>query len=367
MSKFISLLIVFFLLVACTSEIDKAKQLGFSNPEQMKYLVGLGFKNLDEFKVAHSYLVASDTTKYAEAGLGLNAKMLGEEKQSDSGEYYEGPNGAWMSTDNSGAISMIGYSCIINKSKINSTIDGIGCDTNSNEIKKFTQNTSSFCSFNNYEKIIVRIKNNAFFIIENASGKLDAMGILKSPKSLIYSQTFYEPCDQVLAKVNKSKVAGFDSVYDMDEALKLGITNGAEWKKEQGKKLFKEKYASASNSLEKAMIVLVSTKKDLQDFKDNGGLNVLDNWRGYSVSSVEVEYTSGALTLLHLVADTDILKSKKPATFNNIKRDLIDECGTNWDSRGRSDVYWSASDFSTCEISEARSGGYHIVVSVKTK
>ncbi len=365
--KIISLLAL-CTLTACTSDTDKARHLGFSSAEQMNYLINSGFKNYDEFKTAHPYSVQSDSKKFAEAGLGMNAKMLGVSKESDTGGYYEGPNGAWLQADDSGAVSMIGYSCIMNvkgKSKVDAAIDGIGCAIKPDQFAELTKGATSFCGYENYEQITVLVKNNAFFVIQNSDKKLEAMGFAKSPGHIIYNQSIYEPCAKVIARAKESKAAGFDSVYDMDEALKLGIKTGADWRREKIKKPLKEKYSRASNFLEKATVPLVSTRKDFQDFRDNGGLNVISNWRGYSIGAIEVEYTSGALTLLHMVVDTDVLNQKKPATFNNIKSDLINECGSEWKSRGRSDAYWADSNFSTCEISEARRGGYHVVVSIK--
>lgn len=152
----------------------------------------------------------------------------------------------------------------------------------------------------------------------------------------------------------------------MDAAGKQGFTTASEWKAELGKEKFKLKYYNAKNSLEKALVVLVSTSNDFREFKDNGGLNVLSSWRGYDVSLMEVNSREGVLTFMHLTVDSDYKNKEKPATFNNLKKDLIDECGSNWNSKGRSDVYWAESDFSSCEISEATRNGYNIVVNIKS-
>ena len=137
--KKLSYVLIFGLsiIAGCSSDADNAKKLGFTNPEQMKYLNGLGFKNFDEFKVAHPYVIKSDSTKFAESGLGLTANLLGPKKDSDSGEYYEGPKGVWMLADETGTVSMVGYSCIVDKSKINASIDNIGCDSNSSDLNIF--------------------------------------------------------------------------------------------------------------------------------------------------------------------------------------------------------------------------------------
>jgi hypothetical protein len=169
-----------------------------------------------------------------------------------------------------------------------------------------------------------------------------------------------------LSKVSESKAAGFESVYDMEEAAKVGVKTGQEWMKEQARKKFKIKYENSSNALERALVVLVSTPREFQSHKDDGGLNVLSSWRGYQMQSAEVEYTAKVLTLFHVVVDSDYKSPNKPATVNNLKRDLIDECGTEWKPNYGGDAYFSNSEFSRCEISQARRGGYHVVVSVKS-
>ena len=76
-------------IAGCSSEADNAKKLGFINPEQMKYLNGLGFKSFEEFKAAHPYVVKSDSTKFAESGLGLTANLLGPKKDSPTTKFFK--------------------------------------------------------------------------------------------------------------------------------------------------------------------------------------------------------------------------------------------------------------------------------------
>jgi hypothetical protein len=354
------------IITGCSSDTNDAKKLGFKNPEQMKYFISLGFKNFEDFRKAHPYVVKSDSTKFAESGLGLTADLVGTKNESDHGTTYAGPKGVWMMPDESGKVAMIGYSCII-KNETDASIDNIKCDSNASELHNFKQGSKEYCGYTSYEESTVFIKNNAFIIASNVTGKIEVLGFVISPKHIYYNETVYDTCEIVKAKVNAAKSAEFDSIYEMDEAAKQGIKTGSDWKLEIERKKFKVKYSQANNSLEKATIILVSNRKDFGDFKDNGGLNVINDWLDYKVSSIEAEYRNEVLTLFHLTVDSNYKNKEKPATFNNLKRDLVDECGSQWESRGRSDVYWSDSKFSTCEISQASQGGYHVVVSVKTK
>ena len=271
-----------------------------------------------------------------------------------------------MEASDAGDVNLIGYSCI-EKNPVDAIIDGIGCNSSPEQFASVKSSSKEYCSYSSFATTRVYFKNNAFFVITNEPNKIEAVGLVSSPSALNYADTYYEPCVQVLSKVSESKSAGFESVYDMDLAAKDGIKTGQEWMKEKAKRKFKTKFDKSTNSLERALVVLISTPKEFQSHKDDGGLNVLSSWLGYEMQSVEVEYTSRVLTLFHAVVASDYKNPNKPATVNNLKRDLIDECGTEWKPNYRGDAYTSDSNFSRCEISQARAGGYHIVVSVKSK
>jgi hypothetical protein len=129
---------------------------------------------------------------------------------------------------------------------------------------------------------------------------------------------------------------------------------------------FESIYSASNNILEKSLVIFVSTRDDFQSIKDNGGLDVIKDWRGYEMIAIENQYRQNKLSFFHAEVDTKYEnKSIKPATINNLKKDLINECGETWANNRSGDVYTSTSDFSTCEISRGRNGTYHVVVSAK--
>ncbi len=163
-----------------------------------------------------------------------------------------------------------------------------------------------------------------------------------------------------------AKAAGFKSVNDMEEAAEQGIGSGQEWAQATAwnQNLIK-KYLSATNLLERALVIKASRPDSFQTHKDEGGLNVLSSWRGYQMRAVEVQYMGGVLTFIHAQVDTDF-KGNKKATINNLKKDLLDECGSEWELKYGGDAYQSNTKFSRCEIASSRNGGYHIIISVKS-
>jgi hypothetical protein len=353
-------------IVGCTSDAEKAKSLGFSNPEQMKYLVDMGFKNYDEFKKLHPYQIKSTSNKFSESELGLNANLLGVKKEGEYGDYYLTSSGAAMSIDDTSKVISISHFCPMDSNSPSVSIDGINCNSSEADLNsQIFSAATAYCGYDSFEDIKIYYKNNAFFSVLNDGGRLRAIGVASSVDA-IFPHKYFDKCSVVNAKFNTAKDAGFDSIYEMDEAAKSGIKTGQEWLKEQAKKKFKMNFDNSSNALERALVVLVSTPKEFQSHKDDGGLNVLSSWRGYQMQSAEVEYTSKVLTLFHIVVDSDYKSPNKPATVNNLKRDLIDECGSQWKPNYGGDAYFSNSEFSRCEISQARSGGYHVVVSVKS-
>jgi hypothetical protein len=151
MKKVLASALVIPFVVGCTSDVDKAKSLGFSNPEQMKYLNSKGFKNFDEFSSSHPFVIKSSDTKFANSELGFKAKLIGEEKPSDSGNYYDGGKGVWMSANEAGDVNMIGYSCIIDKNPVEAIIDGIGCNSSLEQFELIKKSSKEYCSYNSHE------------------------------------------------------------------------------------------------------------------------------------------------------------------------------------------------------------------------
>ena len=93
MKKFLATAFLIPIIIGCTSDVEKAKSLGFANPDQMTYLNNKGFKNFDEFSAAHPFVIKSNDTKFANSALGFKAKLIGIEKPAHHGFFYDGGKG----------------------------------------------------------------------------------------------------------------------------------------------------------------------------------------------------------------------------------------------------------------------------------
>lgn len=363
-----------FLIVGCTSDVEKAKQLGFSNVSEMTVINEMGYKSYSEFEKAHPFVIAdTTTTKFAGAELGKSAVKYGEKIETlERPQMYKTGRDVYIDTSwaDEKSIKRITFNCQLSKSE-KVQLGDINCSSTEEVLKGMKLKTlCDVFADESPEVPVFYIKDNAFYSTDS-KGKVNWLGIAlgdhfdkewtggEVPSKLI-------ACSAVpLWKANADK-GGFKSVYQMDQAAKVGIKTAEEWIKEQAKQRFKSKFNNAANALERALIILVSTPKEFQSHRDDGGLNVLSSWRGYQMQSAEVEYTAKVLTLFHVIVDSDYKTPNKPATVNNLKRDLVDECGTEWKANYGGDAYFSDSEFSRCEISQSRRGGYHVVVSVKT-
>lgn len=364
--KFIFALLT-LLLFGCTSDVEKANKLGFASVEHMTYMNSLGYKTNKDFLESHPFNAKSDTPKFMGSELELNGKLLGLTKKDDM--YSLGDDGYYLEDYKDSTIYQISTSCGDSfQSKKNPTIDGIGCNSNEEEISKIIKSSSEYCSASNIDEVRVYFVNKAYFTIDPESKKIRGFGFVSKPEWFYYWETsYYQKCETVKAEIQMSKNAGFESIYDMREASKEGVKSGKDWKIAKAVKKFKEKHSAATNSLEKSLIVLVSTPSEFQSHKDNGGLTVNGNWRGYQAYSVELEYKADRLAFFRILINTDFANRNKPATINNIKRDLVDECGYDWNLLNSSgNAYISETEFSRCEVSTSSSGGFNAVVSVKT-
>jgi hypothetical protein len=95
-------------------------------------------------------------------------------------------------------------------------------------------------------------------------------------------------------------------------------------------KFFGFSFSFGDNLLEKALHVGSSDRNQFEAFKNEGGLQNVDTWKGYYVQSVSTNYDeSGKLAILNI----ELVKSwpsKKTASINNLKGSLSSECGSNW-------------------------------------
>ena len=362
-------------IVACTSDLEKAKQLGFSSVSEMTSLNEMGYKSYADFEKIHPFVTAdTSTTKFAGAELGKTALKYSEKIVTvELPQMYKTNKDVYIETSwsDENSIKRIIFNCKLSKAE-KVKLGNVDCSSTEEDLKAMKLKTlCDVYAEESPEKPYFYVKDKSFYST-NSEGKVQWLGIASDdhfekdwtggevPSKLI-------ACSAVASWTANAANGGFKNIYEMDEAGKQGFKTANEWKMELGKKKFRKKYNDATNSLEKALVVNVSTSKDFREFKDNGGLNVLNSWYGYSVSLMELENRDGVLTFIHLTVDSDYKHPEKPATFNNLKKELLDECGATWDSKGRSDAYWANSDFSLCEISEASRGGYNIVVSIKSK
>ena len=111
------------------------------------------------------------------------------------------------------------------------------------------------------------------------------------------------------------------------------------------------------NSLEKTLVLFKSTPQEFQSFKDDGGLDVNSSWKGYRVSSIEVEYKKNVLSFVHLFVSS----GANVATMNNLKKDLSKECGEDWKIQLDGNAYSSETNSTKCQIEKSeRQDGFHV-------
>ena len=104
--------------------------------------------------------------------------------------------------------------------------------------------------------------------------------------------------------------------------------------------------------MDKITTIGESTKADFQKFKDDGGLNVHNAWRGYSVESISSEYTEEKLSFLQVTLKKNHADSNGvDPTINNLKASFAAECGNDWREVGENGYTNSDSHPISCEVS----------------
>jgi hypothetical protein len=165
---------------------------------------------------------------------------------------------------------------------------------------------------------------------------------------------------------------GFSNHNDKIQFEKSGIATLDEWKFNNILKLY-EMRVSRKTPLENATILGSSTLMRMRAFEDDGGLNTEPIWRGYYVSYIKSRFSSAnkikgfELRLFSEMWHGDV--KTKTVTVNNVKNDLILECGdiSNWRAfhlNSNTDI--AESEIADCEISRATDGGLKIYINMKS-
>jgi hypothetical protein len=370
LSKFLLLL----LLLGCTSDIDKAKQLGFSSAEQMKSLNAEGYKNYSEFLKDHPYDIQSNDKKFAEVELGKPiAQYRIKSEDVERGDYFMTSKGITLDSSNNNTITKIVVHCS-DKFKIDTraSINEISCGASEEEIKKKLGEFQEYCTPSyGYDDIHYLYKNNAFFEIQKRKlhgVELYSFGLVESSKEFNNRHEYdYIDCKEVKAQFEIAESRGFDSIHMMKSAEQDGYKNNAEWQKHLKFKRFADAKTFAKNDLEKSLIIHASTPEDFRSFKEKGGLEYVSDWRGYWVQSIEISYRNNkaSLILLSVNKTIDFKAEQKLASVNNIKNDLVKECGTEWELGRASDddAYLAENEYVKCRFyKDTRRGGMFIEI-----
>jgi hypothetical protein len=233
-------------------------------------------------------------------------------------------------------------------------------------------NFQEYCTpSHGYVSIHYLYKDNAYFEIHNQKEygvELYSFGLVESPKEFNnrHDEDFID-CKEVTTQLKIAKSRGFDSIQMMKAAERDGYKNNAEWEKYLQFKRFADAKTFAKNDLEKSLIIHASTPEDFRSFKEKGGLEYVSDWRGYWVQSIEISYRNNkaSLILLRVNKTIDFKAEQKLASVNNIKNDLVKECGTEWELGRASDddAYLAENEYVNCRFyKDTRRGGMFIEI-----
>jgi len=119
---------------------------------------------------------------------------------------------------------------------------------------------------------------------------------------------------------------------------------------------------------DKAFNVGISKKSDIDAWKEQGGFQSDQIWKGYEASKVQYRHDSNE-TLIHVILRLSKIgkdyKGVKAATFSNIKQDFKSLCGSNWKKDSLEDVYRSADAKYHCKYED--SNGDEIFFEISTQ
>lgn len=367
-----------FLIVGCTSDVEKAKQLGFSSVSEMATLNEMGYKSYEEFNNAHPF-VSVDTliTKFAGAELGKPALKYSQKIDTlERPQMYKTSKDVYIDTSwaDEKIIKRITFNC--NSSKADKVKLG-NIDCSSTEVDLQSMKLKTLCDVyaeESPESPIFYIKDKAFYST-NSEGKVQWLGIASEghfdkewtggevPSKLI-------ACSAVTSWKNKAANGGFKSIYEMDSAAEKGISNNSDWIAYKATEKFASYKNNSNGEFQKSLVLFASTAEDFDRLKDNGGLKFDDKWKGYRVTSVEVGYKKSKLSWFIMQVDEDYrITNKKLASLNNVKSDLSVECGYDW-KRVRvsdDDGFAAEGEFASCRIYPSRNGGIGIEVFSNSK
>lgn len=360
---YISSILLFLILSigGCSSETEKANSLGFRNSYQMKEIKKLGFNDYDSFLRAHPFVIESNSKAFANAALGLPIRIFSDVAE---GKSIANPLPyVSLRADNNKNVIEISYQCIsAHSNSIGAAIDGIGCGP----LDKDKIDKSSHYCYPEGMSLSIYFKENAFFYI-NEKYVVTAFGLTSSNSSMIENLNM-DLCSKVMKNVADAARLGFTFVTDMFAARAKGILTAADWQQYKRIVSLSELYNSYLNNLEKTLIISVSKETDYDNFNNNGALDVESKWRGYQVNRAGWNFDESSKTLkgFNLTLKTDILnRTNKPATINNLKQDLIQECDGDWKSHGLKDQTFSQSNFSLCSIEMLSNGFYRVTVTLE--
>ena len=368
---------LFSLLLGCTSDVDKAKKLGFSTPEQMKYLQNLNFKSYNDFIAEHPFQVDSTSLKFAGAALGMDPNYLGSIGKSHSGFHdvqWLISEGVFVYVDKSNLISVILNNCsedmrFTSRSKNgNTSIGSLNCSSSKEDISKIKVSSKEFCHVEDFLKgDRYYFKDNLVFLF-GKDQEVKYFGLTKSAYNFFNGATeYYATCDSVARTFADSRNGNFDNVYDFLAAKKQGYLTKLSWEKKQFQDRLLAKYKRINGQLEKLLIPLVSSRDEYMFYRNNGGSSSDNSWNGYDVIDMEIGHSraTSKLSFFRIYVDFDQFGTKKPLTVDNLKSALIIECGSKWKAFFDGTTFYNDNSFATCEIIEASVGGYRVTVGIK--
>lgn len=121
---------------------------------------------------------------------------------------------------------------------------------------------------------------------------------------------------------------------------------------------------AATSELDRSTIVGQSTENQFQSFRNSGGLENNDNWRGYQASRVQVmHHENGVLAMLR-VELTKSWPGRKLASIDNLRQSLSDQCGSSWTlANSTTNLHVAEHNGRKCTIAEL--GSSRVEVSIR--
>lgn len=122
-----------------------------------------------------------------------------------------------------------------------------------------------------------------------------------------------------------------------------------------------------NNTLERVLVIGQSTKNDFINFKDMGALGAEANYKGFYTSNVSTFYDENKVLAWFEINLMKKWYSYDDASFNAVKKALVNYCGKEWEHIDNSSYSSIASANGNCRVVDNNSDTLDVAVGIPNK